>query len=167
MNMLKHQLARLATLVVMAMLAAGTSYAGNTNTLRVTASITGTCNFNTANNLAGNATLDFGALDQTLATDAIATPTSLQYWCTNGTAVVGFTADLGANSASCPGGGRCLTNGTDLIPYTLTFVDPTGTSGSGKTSPITINFGASILNADYVDAGSGSYDDTVTLTISP
>jgi spore coat protein U-like protein len=166
MNIRTLRIPLLAALTGLAMANSGGALAGNTNTLQVTATITGTCNFSAANNAGGNATLAFGTLDQTLASDATATQTSLSYWCTNGTAVGNITANNGQNSGSC-GGSRCLSNGTDYIPYTLTFTDPSGTLGTGKTSPLTVTFDGSIANADYVDAEAGSYSDLVTLTITP
>ena len=167
MQLKKHRFLPLVAFAGLAMIAASAAFAGNSNSLRVTASITGTCNFNTADDATnGNATLAFGALDQTLTTDATATTATLQYWCTNGTAVTTFTASNGLNTTGCTGT-RCLSNGTDLIPYTLTFTCPVGNAGSGKTTPIDVDFDGSILNADYVDAEAGNYTDTVTLTIAP
>ena len=72
-NTLKYRIALLAGFAGFAMLMSSGSYAGNTNTLQVTASITGTCNFSAANNASGNAILAFGALDQTATGPAAAT----------------------------------------------------------------------------------------------
>jgi hypothetical protein len=150
------------------MLASTGSHAGNTNTLKVTAAITGTCNFSAANNASGNAILDFGTLDQTATGPAAATATSLSYWCTNGTNVGSMTANNGMNSGSC-GGNACMKNtaSSDYIEYTLSFTDPSGTTGAGKNSPLSVTFNGSILNADYVDAPAGTYEDFITLTIAP
>lgn len=165
---MKLRISLLAVFTGFAMLASTGSQAGNTNTLKVTASITGTCNFSAVNNASGNATLDFGTLDQTATGNAAATATSLDYWCTTGTDVGSMTADNGANSASC-GGNPCMkkTTSTDYIPYTLIFTDPAGTTGTGKSTPLTVTFNGSILNADYVDAPAGTYEDFITLTIAP
>jgi hypothetical protein len=59
------------------------------------------------------------------------------------------------------------TASSDYIDYTLIYTDPTGTTGSGKNTPLTVTFDADILNADYVDAPAGTYEDFITLTISP
>ena len=146
-----------------ALLTSGAALAGNTNTLKVTASITGTCNFDAANNTGGNATLAFGTLDQTSTAPATATQTSLDYWCTNGTTATSLSADNGLYFS----GSRRLNNGgTGYIPYTLTVTDPGG-AGTGKSNPITVTFDGDIANADYIDAPAGTYSDTVTLTITP
>jgi spore coat protein U-like protein len=163
MKLPNHRIAFLAAMAGCALLTSGAALAGNTNTLKVTASITGTCNFDVANNAGGNATLDFGALDQTLTTDAAATQTSLDYWCTNGTTATSLSADNGLNFS---GTRRLFNGGTGYIPYTLTVTDPGG-PGSGKSNPITVTFDGDITNADYIDAPAGTYGDTVTLTIAP
>ena len=168
-NTFKHRIALLAVFSGFAMLASSASYAGNNNTLKVTASITGTCNFSAANVGAGNTTLDFGSLDQTLSTNASATQTSLNYWCTSGTNVGSISADNGMNAGSCSGT-PCLKNtvtGLDFIKYSLLYTDPAGTMGAGKTSPLTVTFDGTILNADYVNAPAGTYEDFITLTITP
>jgi len=168
-NTLKYRIALLAGFAGFAMLASSGAHAGNTNTLQVTASITGTCNFSAANNASGNAILAFGTLDQTATGPAAATATSLSYWCTNGTNVGSMTADNGTYSGSC-GGNPCMRNTTtlaDYIPYTLIFTNPSGTTGGGKNSPLSVTFNGSIVNADYVDAPAGNYEDFITLTITP
>lgn len=169
MNTLKHRIALLAMFAGFAMLASTGSYAGNTNTLKVTAAITGTCNFSAANNAGGNTTLDFGTLDQTSTGNVAAIATSLGYWCTNGTNVGNIVADNGMHTGSCTASLRCLKNtaSADFIDYTLNFTDPMGTTGGGKTSPLLVNFNGSILNADYIDAPAGNYEDFITLTITP
>jgi Spore Coat Protein U domain len=155
----------LAAVTSFALLVSGGAFAGNNNTLQVTAQITGTCNFDAADNPAGNTTLDFGTLDQTLTADVPATQTSVDYWCTKGTTATALTAGNGQNTAGC-GGTRCLSNGTDLIPYVLTVTDPGG-AGTGKSNPITVTFDGDIVNADYIDVSAGNYTDLVTLTITP
>lgn len=160
-----YRISLLAAVTGLAMFASGGAFAGNTNTLQVTAQITGTCNFSAANNAAGNTTLAFGTLDQTLATSPSATQTSLNYWCTKGTTATALTAGNGQNTTGC-GGTRCLSNGTDLIPYTLTLTNPGG-AGTGKSTPITVTFDGTITNAAYINVSAGSYTDLVTLTITP
>ncbi|NIO38914.1 MAG: hypothetical protein GTO41_01175, partial [Burkholderiales bacterium] len=91
--------------IVLTVLLAGLSLlvtsanAANSNTLKVSATITGTCNFNSANNAAGNAELAFGTLDQTSTAAASAPAVAVNYWCTNGTAVSTFTAGNGLYTA--------------------------------------------------------------------
>ena len=170
MNIRKYLIAVLAAASGFAMLVPLGAVADQTNTLQVTASVTGTCQFDVANVGGGNETLDFGALDQLSTSDATAGPVSLDFWCTTGTVVGTFTANNGNNSSGCPGT-RCLSNGSGLpgglIAYTLNFVTPVGTVGQGKTNTISVDFDAVISNADYVDARPGNFTDFVTLNIAP
>ncbi|HUU72526.1 MAG TPA: spore coat protein U domain-containing protein [Burkholderiales bacterium] len=165
MTLRNHKMKFLAAIAGFAMLASGNVLAGNTNTLRVTAAITGTCNFSANNNTAGNTTLDFGTLDQATGGNVVATTTSLQYWCTKGEVATNISAGNGANTAGCSGT-RCLSNGTDLIPYSLA-VSFNAAVGSGKSTPINVDFDGGIVDADYIDVSAGNYSDLVTLTITP
>ena len=153
-----------------AMLASGSVFAGNSNTVQVTAVITGTCNFSANNNAAGNTTLDFQTLDQVTGGPVAAISTSLSYWCTKGEVATNISADDGNNAAGCVllGGKRCLKNttNTDLIPYDL-VLSPSAAPGAGKNSPLTLDIDGNIVEADYVDVSAGNYSDLVTLTITP
>ena len=166
MNFRNQRMAFIAALAGFAMLGAGNVFAGNTNTVEVTAVITGTCNFSAANNAAGNTTLDFGTLDQVAGGNAVATTTSLSYWCTKGEVATGITAGNGNNSGGTCGGARCLNNGTDLIPYSL-VLSPSAATGAGKSTNLTVDIDGGITEADYIDVSAGDYTDLVVLTIVP
>ena len=166
MNFRNQRMAFIAALAGFAMLGSGAALAGNTNTVQVTAVITGTCNFTAANNAAGNTTLDFGTLDQVTGGAAAATTTTLQYWCTKGEVATGISAGGGNNSGAGCGGARCLSNGTDLIPYSLAL-SPSAATGAGKSTNLTVDIDGSIAEADYIDVSAGNYSDLVVLTIVP
>ena len=161
----RKRMALIGALAGFAMLGSGNALAGNTNTVEVTAVITGTCNFTAANNPAGNTTLDFGTLDQVTGGNAVATTATLNYWCTKGEVATGISAGNGNNSAGCAGT-RCLSNGTDLIPYSLVLT-PSGATGLGKSTNLTVDIDGGIVEADYIDVSAGNYDDLVVLTITP
>ena len=165
MNFRNHKMALAAAAAGIALLVSGNALAGNTNTLKVTANISGTCNFSANNDPAGNTTMDFGALDQATGGDVTAPTASLEYWCTKGEVATNISADNGANTAGCAGT-RCLYNGTDLIPYSL-VISFNAAIGAGKSSPINVDFDGGILEANYIDVSAGAYEDTVTLTITP
>jgi len=165
MKLRNHTMALVAAAAGIALLASGNALAGNTNTLKVAASITGTCNFSANNNAAGNTTMDFGPLDQATGGNVTAPTATLQYWCTTGEVATNISADFGANTAGCSGT-RCLSNGTDLIPYSL-VISFNAAVGAGKSNPIDVDFDGGILDADYIDAEAGTYEDFVTLTITP
>ncbi|GAB4431580.1 MAG: hypothetical protein OHK0040_01010 [bacterium] len=54
----------------------------------------------------------------------------------------------------------------EYIPYTFSSNPASGT-GSGPTSPITLNVSASFAQTDYENASAGTYTDTVTITVNP
>ncbi len=140
------------------LLLAGTAMASGTNTLTVTASVTGTCKFSSA-----TSALNFGALDPSVGTNVNGSTTT-QFWCTKGTTET-LAADNGANYS---GGKRNmkLTTGTDLIPYTLTLT-PDGNANAGPGTPRTLTIGGQVLGTDYTGKTAGSYADTVVLSITP
>lgn len=145
--------------VVIGVLAiAGSAMASGTNTLTVTASVTGTCKF-----VSGTSTLNFGTLDPSLSSDVNGSGTTT-FWCTKGT-----TQTLSANNGTNWDGSKRnmkLTTGADLIPYTLTLT-PDGSTNQGPGSPRTLTISGTILNTDYISKAAGSYSDTVTLSITP
>lgn len=148
-----------ASLLAAGLMASGAGLA-DTNTLTVSASVTGTCKFSSA-----TSTLSFGALDPSSASDASASNTTT-YWCTKGV-VASTSAGDGSNFS---GGSRRMA-GTgaaagDFIPYSLALAGGTQT-GVGPGTPLTLTIDGDIVNADYVNATAGSYSDTVTLTITP
>ena len=137
---------------------ATSALAANNAVVQVTATVTGTCQFNSG----GSVTF---TLDPSSSADATGSVTQPAFWCTNGTAY-SITDDFGVNEAVANTVPRRLKDsGTNYIPYDLTYT-ATGT-GAGKNSPISMNIGATVLNTNFVNAPVGSYNDTVTLTITP
>lgn len=144
--------------IVIALFAAVESSVAATNTLSVSASVSGTCRFNSA-----TSTLAFGALDPSLSTDATAT-SSTTFWCTKDT-TYSITNDGGLHNSSGPRM-QHATIPAEFIPYTLTLSPLTG-SGSGKATPVTLNISGTIVNANYINAAAGNYADTVVITVTP
>jgi spore coat protein U-like protein len=153
---------RIILIVAIAMIAfSGVALAADTNTVTVTANIVGTCKFNSA-----TSTLAFGALDQTLTTDATASNNSTTFWCTKNTNYA-ITDDDGLNELVA-NENRMQNLGTpgEFIKYSFGYGPATG-AGGGKTSPITLTMNGTVNNIDYVNAAAGNYQDTVVLTIIP
>jgi spore coat protein U-like protein len=136
-----------------------TAFAAGTNQLTVQASVVGTCKFSTA-----TATLDFGALDPNLATDAT-TSQSIDFWCTKG-ATATLASDNGIHASGTQKRMQHATVTTEFINYALNLT-ASNLVGAGKTTPRTLTVAGTILNADYVNAQAGSYADTVTINITP
>jgi len=156
---MKKLLAIITVAAITAM--AGTVMAADTNTLTVTASVTGTCKFVT-----GTSSLGFGALDPSVGTNVDALPTTTQFWCTKGV-TESITAGNGGNFS---GGKRGMKDtavgGVDVIPYTLTLTKD-GNANAGPGSPRTLTFNGQVLGTDYTTKSAGNYSDTVTLNITP
>jgi len=145
--------------IALAVLAAGgAAWASDTNTLTVTASVTGTCKFSST-----TSSLDFGALDPSNAV-IVNGSASTQFWCTKGVTTDVMTAGNGGHHN---GTSRQMAGpGGDLIPYSLTL-SPVAGANAGPASPRTLNIAGSVQAADYTSKAAGSYSDTVTLSITP
>ena len=141
------------------LVAGGAAWALDTNTLTVTASVTGTCRFQAPK----TSTLDFGALDPANPVPVNGSGTT-QFWCTKGVTTDAVSAGNGANYSGTSR--RMAGPGGDFIPYSLTLT-PDGNPNAGPASPRTLAIAGTVLAADYTGVGAGSYSDTVTLTINP
>lgn len=138
---------------------AGSAMAGGSNTLTVSASVTGTCKFST-----GTSTLNFGSLDPSVGSDVNGSTTT-QFWCTKGVTTDNITAGDGQHYA---GGKRNMLDSVsnDLIPYTLTLAKD-GNPNAGPSAPRTLTIGGTVAGSDYTGKSAGSYSDEVVLTINP
>lgn len=137
--------------------------ADTTTTVKSTASIANVCE------LSGTGAIAFGPLDQ-ISGAAVSNVAATGYtlWCTNGYSAA-ISVDGGKNSGSSTNGGtRYLKNNgnTDTIPYTLAWATPV--VGAGKSNDIMsdVDLKGTIAAGAYADVSAGSYEDTVTITIS-
>jgi spore coat protein U-like protein len=145
--------------IALAVLAAGgAAWALDTNTLTVSASVTGTCKFSTATSM-----LNFGALDPSTPV-LVPGSSSTQFWCTKGVTTGAVTAGNGVNYLGTSR--RMAGPGGDFIPYSLTLT-PDGNPNAGPGSPRTLTIAGTVLAAAYTGVSEGSYSDTVTLSITP
>lgn len=121
----------------------------------VSGTISGQCRFTASSALAFT-------LDPNLGSDATATG-SVTFWCTKSSAYT-LSTDNGQNSS---GSQKRLYDGSAVyINYAATLASTTG-SGTGKTTPISVNINGTVVNADYVNQPAGSYTDTLAVTINP
>jgi len=139
----------LTAVLVLAM--AGMAFAADNATVSVSASVLGTCKFTTT-----SANLAFGSLDPAVGGNASASAT-LSFWCTKGATVTVSDNKSGTYN---------LSNGTENIPYSVTYT-PASTTGAGKSSPINLTVAGTIQEADWVNASAGTYTDTITVSINP
>ena len=150
----------LATLIATAFGASTSAIAGNSQSMAVSASITGTCK------LQSSAPMAFGAIDPSSTTAATA-PASVTYKCTNGTAPTSLVA-VGANDTTA-GQKRLLTGTATFMNYSIAFTAPT-TAGNGfgtGSTATTVSVTGTVAVADFANATAGLYADTLTFTIAP
>lgn len=148
----------LVVAVMVFLLTAGTAMAADTQTVAVTASVTGVCQFLTGGSMSFT-------LDPSAGGAVGGTVTQPTFWCTRGTAYTITDDDglyeIGANANRLRHGVTI----TEFMPYTLTYT-AAGT-GAGRNSAITMDIAGQVAAVDYLDALAGNYGDTVTLTVNP
>ena len=147
--------------LILALLAASftvPAIAGDTATLAVNATVSGTCKFTTA-----AFTMDFGTLDPSAAANQSQT-TALTYKCTKGAPATSFTFDGSAVPVSVN-----ITNGTDSIPVALSWAVPAaqGTGFGAGSTAISMNVVGSILGTAYANVSAGAYTKNVTVVVAP
>jgi len=150
----------MTVLMALAVLAAGgaAAWALDTNTLTVTASVTGTCMFQSETSALG-----FGALDPSNPANANGSTTT-QFWCTRGVPTATIVAGNGANYSGTSR--QMLGPAGDVIPYSLSLAQDALTN-EGPAFPRTLTISGTVLAADYTGKSAGNYSDTVTLTLTP
>ena len=146
--------------------------AGGTATVSVQANVLATCSFTTT-----SATLNFGNLYQGSAPPDVTATASLTFRCTSSSTAYTITDNNGLYYDGTTQRMRHATVTTAFIPYTYCYTtgaapnpcttDTSSVSGTGGTTPITLNISATVQGTSYATAQTGSYSDTVTMTISP
>ncbi len=133
----------------------GIAHASDTATVSVSATVVGTCKFNSGG------TLDFGSLTSgDVTVNASPQP---EFWCTKNTTYT-ITDDDGLNEVVA-GTPRLSDGSGNYINYSISYTS-TGT-GNGVGSPRTLDLSGTVLESDYTAVPAGSYSDTITLTINP
>lgn len=153
---MKKRLVVLAMVLGLVVGLVGSVVAGDTTTVSVSASVTGTCKF-----ISGG-TISY-TLDPSAGGNVSGTVSQPTFWCTKGSSYT-ITDDNGINKSGTTYRMKHATLG-EYIPYSFTYTS-TGT-GSGKGTTLTMNIGSQVLGTDYVNASAGNYADTVTLTVNP
>lgn len=149
----------LASLIATAFGASTSAFAGNTQTMAVSATITGTCKLQSSTAMA------FGSIDPSSLIAASASA-AVTYKCTNGTAPTSLTA-VGANDLLTQK--RMLTGASTFMNYSIAFTAPT-TAGNGfgtGSTATSVSVTGTVAVADFANAAAGAYADTLTFTIAP
>jgi spore coat protein U-like protein len=160
---MKTKLLVLALAASGAMIAAPAFAASTTHTLSVTATVSGTCKFNSAGPTTLTIATGAGVIDPSAAGPATGTA-NVTFRCTTGTTSA-ITGDNGLNFS----GSRRVKNGAaNFMPYALSLLNAAQVgTGHGAGQDKTVQVDASIIAADYQNATAGAYTDTVVLTITP
>ncbi|MGH8832118.1 MAG: hypothetical protein ACREXV_13660 [Polaromonas sp.] len=153
--MKNHRAILKAVSAVLLACTAGFAAAADSQTLAVTATVSGICKFSVA-----STPLAFGTIDPSLSTDKVVTANVL-YKCTKGTASAGVTA-TGGTSRTMAG------PSSDTMSYTLGFSGDTSTgTGFGSGQDLTLVVTGTITAANYQNKTAGAYSENVTLNITP
>jgi len=156
---------KLIALALSGALVSGAALAGSTtHTLSVSATVTGSCKFNSAGPTTLTIATGAGVIDPSAAGPATGSA-GIAFRCTTGT-TSSIAADDGLNSTGP--GARRVASGGNFMPYALTLTNAAQVgSGFGAGQDKTLTVDASITAANYQNAAAGAYSDTVTLTITP
>jgi len=146
-------------IALLAAAVAAPAAAGDTATLAVSASVSGTCKFTTA-----TFNMNFGALDPAAAANQTQS-TALTYKCTKGQAATSFSFDADAASPASVN----ITNGTDNIPVSLSWTAPAtvGTGFGAGSTAISMTVQGDILGTDYANVSAGAYTKNVAVVVAP
>jgi len=143
--------------------ASGVASAADSQSLAVSATVSGVCKFTTPSR-----TLGFTVDPSSTSAVAGVMSGAVEYKCTNGTSAAGVTATDGNNSLAV--GARRMRRGAtaDYLPYSLTITGGTqpGTGfGAGQQKTLTVT--GSVAVADFENLTAGTYTDAVTLDLTP
>jgi len=142
---------KLALLALVGVLAAGNAMAVDTATVDVSATVLGTCAFNTSTyNMA------FGDIDPAIAGDKTASVT-LDFTCSNGTTWT--LTDASLLSPSMTGAFTATSMAYSIDGYT--------TSGLGTGNPQTVTVTGRIADGIFQAAAADVYTDSFTIDINP
>ena len=136
--------------------AASGAMAADTASVAVSATVTGTCKFNSGG------TLSF-TLDPSTGGAVTGTVSQPAFWCTKGASYT-LSDDDGLNPSGTTHRMKHATL-NEYIPYSFTYT--TSGTGLGNGNPVTMDIASTVVEADYMDVPAGSYSDTVTMTINP
>ena len=129
------------------------SFAAGSDNLSVSATVVAGCRFQTGG------TLNFGTLftgdNLVVSLSASSQPT---FFCTSGAAYT-----ISNDSGLYFSGGLRMSDGTDFIPYSITYT--ASAAGTGAIQTMDIN--GTIAAGAYSAVGAGAYADTVVLSIIP
>ena len=140
----------IALLTLVTLFAGGNVLAAGTATVDISATVDGTCSFSAGDTFA------FGTLDPTSGASPSLTQAGVTFACTN---LTGYTiTDDGGLLGTYE-----LSDGTNQIGYNFTYVGAGVGTGANQNLSVTVD----IPFVNYQNAPAATYNDTVTLSITP
>lgn len=151
-----------ATAAVAVILAAGAigdaaAQSGDTRNMQVTATVKGSCRFESTPNI------NFGDLDPAAPSDKTQRVT-VTFKCTKGVRYL-LTVGNGLHGAGTRNRMKSRI-GNDYIPYDVTPRTLRGT-GRGFSTTDTVDIEGEVKGNDYINVVVGAYSDTVVLSVQP
>ena len=146
-------------------MATNISFAADSNVVSVTATVIsrGNCTFRSR-----TAALDFGSLDPASPIDKSVSTTIIYRCQAQGNRPITFAMtdddglyETGPNAPRM----RHTTQPTEYMPYSITLNPTSGTVPKTQEFPLTVT--GTVRGLDYQDARTGSYSDTVVVSIDP
>ena len=142
--------------VLAAMLMSAAAHAGDSHTVNINGTVSGTCKFNSP-----TSTVNL-TIDPTLTT-TVTQGANVLYRCTKGTAP---TFALASGSTTSATGGN-LVNGAESIPYTFTSVAGGSGTGMAAGNDKTLAVSISVNQANAANVTPATYTDTIAITLTP
>ena len=139
-----------------AMLMSTAAHAGDSHTVNINGTVSGTCKFNSP-----TSTVNL-TIDPTLTT-TVTQGANVLYRCTKGTAP---TFALASGSTTSATGGN-LVNGAESIPYTFTSVAGGSGTGMAAGNDKTLAVSISVNQANAANVTPATYTDTIAITLTP
>jgi spore coat protein U-like protein len=137
----------------------GSAAIADTMDMTVRARVNGACRMVTA------PLVNFGILNQVTAPDLTLPSVNVQYRCTKD--LVPGTFTIGSSATGTYTG--AVGNGTDTIPYTLTWSPAAVTAGLGMAvgQEVSVGVVGAMTGTDYQNVSAGVYSQTVTIEVLP
>jgi spore coat protein U-like protein len=142
--------------VLAGMLMSAAAHAGDSHTVNINGTVSGTCKFNSP-----TSTVNL-TIDPTLTT-TVTQGANVLYRCTKGTAP---TFALASGSTTSATGGN-LVNGAESIPYTFTSVAGGNGTGMAAGNDKTLAVSISVNQANAANVTPATYTDTIAITLTP
>jgi hypothetical protein len=145
-----------------ALLASALSASADQDSLDVNAELIGICKIDSAT------PIDFGDLDQSIASPNRTAVGSVRFWCSKGLRYkVAVDDGLNSSQGTRRMKGEAASNSSEFLSYDLRALGAGGDTGLGPQSPQVFEMEAEVRGENYDSLSVGPLRDTLVVTISP